>query len=58
MLFNVYSGEYPFDIQIGTIEAPDADKALELAVVRYSEDYPHPVIGPIEGVSFTGPGIH
>jgi len=43
MKFIVYSGEYPFDMVIGSVVADTAEEALALALKEYGN---HCVVGP------------
>lgn len=47
MIFNVFNGEYPFDKELGTVEAEDEVQALQKALEKYStpEDR-HVVVEP------------
>jgi phosphopantothenate synthetase len=47
MKFNVFNGEYPFDILIGQLTAETAEEALKVAVQDYGKQYPHPVVEPV-----------
>ena len=47
--YNVYNGEYPFDIYVGYVSAEDELTALNAAIAQYGKEYPHPVIEPMQG---------
>ena len=50
--YNVYNGEYPFDIFIAQLEGPeDAVEALQIAIDKFGEEYPHPVIEEVQPAS-------
>jgi hypothetical protein len=45
MTYLVYSGEYPFDVVLGTVVADTPEDALKMALEQYGN---HCVVGPQE----------
>ena len=50
-MYNVYNGEYPFDIYLGYVAADTPEEALQIAINQYGKEYPHPVIEEMPGHS-------
>ena len=42
--YAVLSGDYPFDVYVGSVTADDETQALEKAIQLFGKEYPHPVI--------------
>lgn len=42
MIFNVFNGEYPFDVFLGQVEAPHA----RIAMMKAKKFHPNPVLQP------------
>jgi hypothetical protein len=54
IMYNVFNGEYPFDIHIATVEAEDEIAALKKALQLFSKEYPHCVVDrvPLMGINY------
>ena len=57
MKFNVFNGEYPFDIHLGEVTAENPEDALQAALTQFrTVDHPHPVVQPADADTQTSDG--
>ena len=49
--YNIYLGEYPFDVMLGFCVAETAEQALDMAIEMMKGIDNHPVVAPADSIT-------